>query len=495
MEGTRYPDGLLATWISPLYRLLMNTPTGIVAAALTLLALGAVGIGGEQPAPTHARVEDFTTLPADTTWLVVRRNTATTGVAPKIRDNDLAGLARLKNLRVLDLRASKTRDCRIRVPHMNWSLRLTDAGLGHIAKLTSIERLHLPDRAGISDDGLALLARSLPALTYLSIPYWGGGEDLNDAKLTSLRAFRSMKTLELTGCNGAHAAEWPERIAEIPTLEFLDVRRCPWIQDGGLKPLARNPRLHTLRLARVSDADLRPLEGFPTLTALTLEWCTKLTVLGLEPVCRVASLRVIAIRDCVWVESIAPLGALRNLTSIDLRGCRSMTDDGLAALAKLGSLKTLDLRGCKRITDAGLEHLTGPASVTELDLSGTAISGTFHDAPCAITDAGLLHVAKLRKLRRLNLSGLHYSVSGCARKPIVIDRPTKITDRGIESLSKLPALESLGLAHSPNITDGGLAHLAGLKTLRDLDLRQCPKLTSEGLDRLVQALPDCRIKR
>lgn len=94
-------------------------------------------------------------------------------------------------------------------------------------------------------------------------------------------------------------------------------------------------------------------------------------------------------------------------------------DFGDAELAKLEPLKTnlqwLDLGGTK-VTDAGLAHVAGMKRLTRLHLERTAI-----------TDAGLACVSKLRHLEYLNL----YS--------------TAVSDAGLQHLRRLARLQKLFL--------------------------------------------------
>ena len=89
------------------------------------------------------------------------------------------------------------------------------------------------------------------------------------------------------------------------------------------------------------------------------------------------------------------------------------------------------------MTDAVLADVAAIESIAELDLS----------ASHGVTDEGLRHLAKLPRLRVLNLS------------------KTSITDRGLRVLRDLPALESLSVSLT-GITDEGAAHLAACPALR-----------------------------
>jgi hypothetical protein len=98
------------------------------------------------------------------------------------------------------------------------------------------------------------------------------------------------------------------------------------------------------------------------------------------------------------------------------------------------------------MTDALLERFSSLEHITALDL----------DSSKALTVEGLRHLARLPRLRHLNLLGC----SG-------------ITDKGLEVLRRLPELESIGLCWT-SITDEGAAHLAHCTKLRSVDLSATP---------------------
>lgn len=127
-------------------------------------------------------------------------------------------------------------------------------------------------------------------------------------------------------------------------------------------------------------------------------------------------------------RELAPLLRLAHVQTLGLARCRRITDSGLAILGRLPELRTLDLtmspgyafaqddRGT-RLTDAALVHVAKLRDLEELQLN---------DVP--ITDAGLARLAGLANLRHLDLSG------------------TRITDASLPLLeSSFPALESLAI--------------------------------------------------
>lgn len=108
-----------------------------------------------------------------------------------------------------------------------------------------------------------------------------------------------------------------------------------------------------------------------------------------------------------------------------------------------------------------------------------------------VTDAGLAHLAALKKLDFLDLSDTQITGEGLgalASTPITrldLTRAT-ITDDGLASLAHLHTLEMLWLNETA-ITDEGLARLVGLGSLEQLDISDTA-VTDAGLEHLL-ALP------
>ena len=63
------------------------------------------------------------------------------------------------------------------------------------------------------------------------------------------------------------------------------------------------------------------------------------------------------------------LDGLTALTSLDLHGCRQVSDDGLRELAGFTALTYLNLVGCHQVSDIGLQALANLTVLITLDLS------------------------------------------------------------------------------------------------------------------------------
>lgn len=118
-------------------------------------------------------------------------------------------------------------------------------------------------------------------------------------------------------------------------------------------------------------------------------------------------------------------------------------------------------------------------------------------------DVGLKHVARLRRLRHLELCGGGVSDAGVARlggalgalRTLNLSQNLDITDRGVPALTELPVLESLNLSHT-RVGTAGVASLARIPSLTSLALHGCeaappqaaqlraalPRLVSLGLE-------------
>ena len=143
------------------------------------------------------------------------------------------------------------------------------------------------------------------------------------------------------------------------------------------------------------------------------------------------------------------VSGLQHLKRLTLPDC--ITDAGLVHVARLSALKALYFRE-NRVTNAGLKHLAGLQGLEELALGGGRI-----------TDDGLIHLASLPRLRYLLLQGENF------------------TDAGFVHLKSVPSLRILHFGHLPQTTDAGLAHLSALSGVQDLSFHWSKNITDEGI--------------
>ena len=135
--------------------------------------------------------------------------------------------------------------------------------------------------------------------------------------------------------------------------------------------------------------------------------------------------------------------------------------------------------------DALMVQISQIRSLEELDFSPLDLTKPGFASHRSVTDAGLVHLRNLPRLRRLNLSrtgvrgpGLvHLRGMTQLRWLELLELP--LGDDDLSHLDGLTSLEMLNLS-SNRITDAGLAHLAGMMKLRHLRL-ESHAITAAGL--------------
>ena len=185
----------------------------------------------------------------------------------------------------------------------------------------------------------------------------------------------------------------------------------------------------------------------------------------------------------LYLPSYAAHGA--NLARIaGWTGLRELTlenpflgDSALRHLAGLSSLRKLSFSAWQgavfvpfpsrvAVTDAGLVHLRGLARMRALDLGGAEVA-----------DAGMAELADLKELEWLNLSFTHVGDAGLERLAGLVNlkslwlQGTDVSDGGLKHLERMTALERLDLDQT-RVTDAGVASLGRLPALRSLYLNR-----------------------
>lgn len=223
------------------------------------------------------------------------------------------------------------------------------------------------------------------------------------------------------------------------------------------------PDVYTFTLRRATNRQLEIVsQRLPSLTELNLTVGYRVTDVGLQYLSRLP-LQTINI-TCVGEGTVTDTGVLAlvrpQLKSINLDGCKDVTDVGATALAHCSRLQNLNLSWCRQVTDVGLAALaTGCPELQTLDVF----------ANWRITDVGLTALAEgCKQLRALTLRRCHgitdvgvAALGQCTRLQTLDLSYTKAADAGVAALAQCTRLQTLDLSHT-KVTNAGVAALAAL---------------------------------
>lgn len=214
--------------------------------------------------------------------------------------------------------------------------------------------------------------------------------------------------------------------------------------------------------------------------------------------------------DAAFFEHLGHVTTLESLNIISTK----FNDEWVPHLAKLTNLRTLRCTNNGKLTDAGMEQLAGLKNLETFNFVGTAITGAAYAkfdgftkltrvshrgssindeglkqlcehlpnvenlslAHARFTDAGAPHLAKLTKLK-----GLELGASRATSKALesILALPLEYLQLGegfdapdcVPMLKGLPTLKRLTLTNATKFTDADLAAVAGLTPLEHLELK------------------------
>jgi internalin A len=283
-------------------------------------------------------------------------------------------------------------------------------------------------------------------------------------------------------------------VVELKTLKKLDLS-FTYVTDKGIKKLQTLQQLEDLTLDTaefLTDASMAHLRANRALRRLVVRG-VDITDAGMPYVGEMTGLRYLDISYTmlgdVGLEHLPNLSELETLKI----GATLITGLNLNFLKLLPKLKSLSLRGVQRrnagacwtpnVTDLDLETISLLVGLEELDL-GVGIKLGMGGQPAApgggncrltgglqISDLGVAKLARLKNLKRLNISG------------------ARLTAEGVRTLQALP-LERLSVWASTSLDDATADVLAGMPTLAHLDLSYT-HISDEGL-RKLEKLPNLK---
>lgn len=302
-----------------------------------------------------------------------------------------------------------------------------------------IKELRLQGATLTSDDFAALA--SVPSLRSINVR-------LDGTKPTVLRPLHKAKALEALAVDGFEplTAEDVGGFAGLKELKCL----CPAESDAFFEAVAKLKHLRSLRVAAA-----RPASG------------PEGVVTGAAKLATLTDLATLRIDSPVGDANLKALSSLKNLEVLSFY-TDGVTAEGIKALKAFPKLTSLQLYASSRrdrslLSDDAFNELKGVTGLTVLQLPYGQVS-----------DAGATAIASLANLEVLDLTGMKSSA-----------------DKVAPHIAKLQKLRELNLAMS-DLTDTGLKDLANLKELATLKTGGT-RVSPSGVAALKQALPKLKV--
>ncbi len=256
------------------------------------------------------------------------------------------------------------------------------------------------------------------------------------------------------------------------------------------------------------------VHGVPAMRSLNLSGCFNLTDSALEAAFRhdVPALTVLDLSLCKDVsdDSLGRIAAhCRSLEELDLGGCSRITNDGvLFVAAGLKKLRRLNLRSCRQVSDTGIGYLSGVASASEYEVQYIGGGGGVKTRKSALSSSSGGKVVEigipgleelgLQDCQKITDESLRHVSSGLQTlKSINLSFCVSITDTGVKSLARLRKLRHLNLRSCDNVSDLGMGFLCdegrgeeeAERSLLTLDVSFCAGVTDAGVRLLAAGLP------
>lgn len=226
----------------------------------------------------------------------------------------------------------------------------------------------------------------------LSPKYW---EDFSLPRTTGIDVDKYIDILSLPRFSKLHTVvfAWDHKVDDdvicrlfdrnphlLSSLTTLEVQRCYGVSDISMKVFARFKRIQSLRLYNSSN------------------W-RGITDKGIEELSKLTSLKILQLNYFKRIsnEGLSKLSTLSSLRELLLIGSCQIADHGIRYLAPLRDLSHLAISLCGTLTDNTLHTIaTSFPSLSTLALG-------YNNPNSYFTDAGLLNLLSLHKLKELRL--------------------------------------------------------------------------------------------
>ena len=404
---------------------------------------------------------------------------------------DISGCILLSDLSTKAISLSLVELRELRLGGYSRTQSVNDEMLQPLSICKSLNILDISGCIRVTEQGLSPILVNLDRLTHLNLWNCLSLQSSSLSSVTTARFSLDLLELSLRGCHGINDDVFTH-IACLKRLERLDMRSCEHITGRGLVLLSNGrgahcQNLHSLNMKGCFGlVDLRGIAPLKSLKHLNVSECWQLTQ-----------------------DSVQHLLPLENLVSLDLGGCRNLSNEALRGIHGLErmtkTLETLNLSNCEKLGPLALSSLSSHHALKTLDVSGCT----------NLPSTDLKFLKELRNLRRFKASHTHWSgcsalqwlgpdtieelvLSGCSHlvgtslSPLkklknlhclILDGCSNVPlfDRGLCAITpSLNALAHISMQNCITIGDNGIASLGQLKNLEVANFSDCYGITGEG---------------
>ncbi len=414
----------------------------------------------------------------------------------KWTDVGLLHLANLKSLQEISFpdrgRPGKGFDAIVQLPNLKYigGHTFTDVHMARLKGSKTLRALNLDNNEFLTDAGLAHLA-DVPKLEYLNLHH----TNITEGGVQHLRPLKSLKHINLMvnrkTKQPVFTVATAQVLSELPSLEDVGLQ----LVGGADEFLGKLSVLHNLQSLSlggrkdtgfITNAGMKHVAKLNNLQRLILSG-TNLSDEAGDSLAQLLKLTSLALDTSnLTDEGVAKLSALKKLQYLNLsansRKNQILTFSGVSRLKELPELNELWYGARKPAPEEkGLDFSGFPklakvciGDLRDVDLAGLSHCKNLQWLQCTdsltISDAGLAHLAGLRSMERLALSG------------------NGITDAGLVHLQAMNRLHDLTL-HG-NLTDGALRHIEKLNSLETLRLNTKAAFSPSAVSRLREKLPN-----
>lgn len=379
-----------------------------------------------------ASADDLKAMPADVKHVICD---------PAITDNALKGLSVATQLEELDLTLCRS---------------ISTDGLYVLKSFKKLRRLSL-DQCRQLSDGALLLVSEVESLEDLDLSQ---GIKFTDEGMQHLSRLKNLKSIKISQ-PASTTAKSLKTVLALPKLEALHLRLTGWADDAALAQIAETkPGLRRLSLRECgsfTNAGLHSVGKLKELTWLDLGGARKLDGTGLAHLAGLSKLEYLNLIQAGLFkdDALTKLGPCPALKHLVLEGLINITGEAFAEWQP-PALEHLEFK-LTDFTERTLGAISKLPALRRLDLWNPFVSPTPRD---------LLQLAQLRQLRTLSLWSNKVTdevLQGIATLPELeafdLTNAKEATDAGLMHLAKTAKLKRLEVLSCDGITDEGLAAL------------------------------------